>query len=381
MKNQPRTGTPLSSSLDASETNATVVTLTGPQKRLHARWLRDREVIILALRHGSSQRSVRRARRIDLCCFAPEVRQAANGQPVLVNNVCRDRLCPRCQVQRGQHVTRRIVGLTIGFNAPRFVTLTLSHKGESLRSMLDRLYEAFRKLRGTPFWKRHCRGGVYAVQVTRNTKEGEWHAHLHVIVDGEYMPQNQLSAAWLGVTGDSKVCDIRAVPDRAKIARYVAEYVSRPNEVAKWGWEAIDEYAEAMHGRRLVHTFGSAHGIKVEDEDDGAEVTAGTFVCDSLTLLKWRAKGDASADYVVSVLASLGPAWEKVFVDRTEAWHHGGAVPPDDVVAAAIATARRIYVESPNYQARAAPPPKTVQASFLEKWGHDGVDRRQHATG
>jgi hypothetical protein len=261
------------------------------------------------------------------------------------------------------------------------MTLTLAHKGEALDAMLDRLYESFRELRSLPVWHRHVRGGVYAAQVTRNTKKGEWHAHLHIIVDGEYFPQNQLRDAWFAVTGDSKIVDIRPVPDRAKIAKYVAEYVSRPNEVACWGWAAIEEYAEAMHGRRLVHTFGSAHGIKVEDEDDGREPGGGTFVCDTVTLLRWRSKGDAAAVAAVRVLASLGPEWARVLVDRTEAWEHGGQMPDDQLVHTAIATARTVYLRPPDWKPAAAPPPRVIQPPLISVAGGEKRRPGRHATG
>jgi len=257
------------------------------------------------------------------------------------------------------------------------MTLTLAHKGESLDAMMDRLYIAFRDLRKLPVWRRHVKGGVFACQVTRNTKAGEWHAHLHIIVDGVYFPQTQLKAAWLQVTGDSEIVDIRPVPDRAKIAGYVGDYVSRPNEVAGWGWAAIEEFAEAMHGRRLVHTFGSAHGVKVEDEADTREPGGGTFVCDSLSLLKWRAKNDAAAVATIMCLAAQGPEWAKVLVDKSDAWEHGGAVPSDTAVMDAVAQARVIYLRPETWVPPPPAPPAARQDILIPVAPNDRRRRRR----
>lgn len=241
-------------------------------------------------------------------------------------------------------------------NAPRFATFTLAHKGEGCGAMLDRLHHAFRKMRQTPEWAEHVTGGVYVVQVTRNEHRGEWHVHLHMVIDGDYWPQALLSRLWLKITGDSKIVDIRAVHDRRQVAKYLADYVAKPNDVISWSWAAIVEYADAMHGRRLVHTFGSAHGVKIEDETDAGDADSGEFVADALTLQKAAREGDTRACFVRNTLASLGRDWGFALGDDGEVHAFGvPALPPDDIDAA-LRLARVVYLH-PN------PPPTPPPAA------------------
>lgn len=366
MDDNPRTGVSFSASLDPSETSdLTRVNMSAPQLRIHARWAKPRETIILALRHGND-RCQRRARRIDGCCFNPEVRRGAGGMPLLVHNVCRDRLCPRCQIQRGKLLATRIALLTHSFNATRFVTFTLRHKAEPLDSMLDRLYDCFRALRKTKEWKRHVVGGVYCVQVTRNTKTGQWHAHLHCLVDGTFWAQSEIARVWERVTGDSKIVDIRAVVDRRSVASYVAEYVSRPDGIAEWGWDAIAEYAEAMHGRRLVHTFGTAHAQQVEDRDDDRDCSGGEFVADVLTLLRLKKRGSVRAAFVVNTLSDLSPTWARVLGEGEFVWNMGTSVISPQDQADALTIARELYLRPVNWREPAPAGKRAVQPVLID---------------
>jgi hypothetical protein len=150
----------------------------------------------------------------------------------------------------------------------RFLTFTLRSSDEPLRDQLDRLYASLRQLRRTAEWQRHVRGGIATVEVTRNPRTGQWHPHLHVLADGTYWKQSQLSAAWRAVTGDSPIVDIRAVRSRNAAAQYVAKYAAKPLDMRGWPLDAIADLAAALHRRRLVLTFGSLHGHKLDADDE-----------------------------------------------------------------------------------------------------------------
>jgi replication protein len=352
--------------LNPQKQPSATVELSGPQHRLHARFQRVREHVILALRNDTRPRSDRRARRLDGCCFNPEVRKRADGRPLLVLGVCRDRLCPRCQIARGKAVAERILALTHDFDSPRFATFTLAHRGEDCGTMLDRLHHAFRKMRQTPEWKEHVRGGVYVLQTTRDERKKQWHVHLHVITDGVYWPQALLAKLWHKVTGDSKIVDIRAVPDRRRVAKYVSDYVAKPADMLSWSWAAVAEFAEAMHGRRLVHTFGTAHGAAMEDDADAGDADSGEFITDALTLSKAARRGDQRASFARNTLASLGRDWGFALADDGDFHSHGPmALPPADIDAA-LSLARLVYVDPAPPRPPAAPPPTPRQAQLMD---------------
>lgn len=101
------------------------------------------------------------------------------------------------------------------------------------------------------------------------------------------------------------IVDVRAVPDREKTASYIADYVSKPAHVKSWSHEEICEYAMAMHGRRLLHTFGGAHGAKVEPT--AAEIDSGgsEFIAPLRPML-WAARcGDMEARHAIEILRRI----------------------------------------------------------------------------
>lgn len=153
-------------------------------------------------------------------------------------------------------------------NSPRFVTLSVKATGLSLNQAMEKLYHSFRNLRRHQEWKRRVKGGIWCVEVTFNEHTGDWHPHLHIIVDGEYFPQTILSDCWLQATGDSPVADIRAVHDREGAARYLAKYAAKPARILELPDLKICEYAVAMEGKRCIHTFGNLHNVQVDPRED-----------------------------------------------------------------------------------------------------------------
>ena len=301
---------PSSSSLDPLETSdPLLIRCTATQAILHRRFRAPREKVILALSHSNDATLITRAFRLGGCCQNPAAGQTASGRIALALFCCRDRLCPRCQRARGIQCALRAAALVRTFNAPRFITLTQADRQEDLGDALDRLARSFKALRKTDAWKANVKGGVYAVEVTRNVKAGTWHCHLHIIADGHFWAQADVSKLWYQITGDSMICDIRAVPDREKAAKYIAEYVAKPANVEDWEPAAICDFALALHGRRMLHTFGVAHGQRVEpSQQDNAPEPAESII----TASRFRTalqKGNKKAAAAAALLARMGPAF------------------------------------------------------------------------
>lgn len=104
------------------------------------------------------------------------------------------------------------------------------------------------------------------------TKAGRWNAHLHVLLEGKYLPKEWIKARWHAITHDSFVIDIRAVKDSAKAARYITKYVSKPLDKSVFGDEAtLTEAIEAMHGKRTLATFGTWSGLDLTKQDIDAD--------------------------------------------------------------------------------------------------------------
>lgn len=182
------------------------------------------------------------------------------------------------------------------------VTLTKRHTGQTLPMMLDEVADAFKELRRTPMWKKAVKGGVYVYEVTRGAKGDAWHAHVHVLCDGEFLKQKELSSEWLKITGDSPIVHVKYIHQRETGASYVARYVGKPTGMEKWNGEEIVEYAVAVHRRRLVHTFGRVHkaGSNIEPREVGSKAVE--HVTSVAEFKRAADRGDAEATWAIERL-------------------------------------------------------------------------------
>jgi hypothetical protein len=148
-----------------------------------------------------------------------------------------------------------------------FTTLTLKSDTErELRDGNREIKSSFRKLRRRDTWS-ECVGGFGRIENTFSPKSG-WHPHLHsIVLLKNYIPQNLLSDAWLQITGDSMIVDIRQVRDLASGLVEAIKYPFKPADLKYLGKLQIDEMLEAK-GERLGVSFGVLFGIEIDDLGD-----------------------------------------------------------------------------------------------------------------
>lgn len=210
--------------------------------------------------------------RIRECCRAPQVVQhEVTGEVHVSESRCRSRVCPRCGNVRTRQLRMKLESLVSHIDSPRMLTLTLASSDAPLVDQLRRLSDCFRKLRRRSEWKKRIVGGLHVVEITWNHAKHQWHPHIHALIDGEYWKQSDIADQWQQVTGDSRIVDIRMVYGRSAAINYVVKYVAKSQLSDKIPAARIVEWAENTHGARMVGTFGSLHGIKVESDDDQVE--------------------------------------------------------------------------------------------------------------
>jgi hypothetical protein len=265
-----------------------------------------RRHIVTAFWKSSDETHRKRAGRIAGCCAHPVWCDNAEGQIRPALRRCRDRLCPLCSERRGRQAAARCHGLVQRFDAPRFVTLTQMARVETLNEALDRICASFQELRRHKFWKNRVRGGVWALEVTHRPGPAEWHAHLHIITDGEFMPQQVLSDVWKSITGDSFIVHVKAVPDRERAARYIAAYVAKPLDVQRWPEAAIREFADAMRGRRLLQPFGVAMNADLGEDDEPEPPEGFEEIGPCSQLLDAEKMGSTAAAAAREILSRVG---------------------------------------------------------------------------
>jgi len=191
----------------------------------------------------------------------------ADGEVVhrVVARRCHDRLCEACMHDRATLIARGVVR-KVGSHHLRHLTLTLRSTLE-LAPQLNELIAAFGRLRRREVWKQAVAGGAFFLEVTYG-KSG-WHAHLHVLFVGKFLPQRAIADAWRAVTPSHSdnvhVCD---VPKTEQGIKYLTTYAAKAtNTSVTADPHHLAEFATAMHGRRCTATFGTWRGFELTDTE------------------------------------------------------------------------------------------------------------------
>lgn len=192
-------------------------------------------------------------------------------------NFCHDRWCMVCGTKRGHQIAANLVE-HVKDRKLRFLTLTLKqqaanwqheHDKFSCKSNVDRLIASFNRLRETALWQRCVDGGVAFIEVKFKPTLDSWNVHMHLVVEGRYIPKKQLAGAWLHATGDSFIVDVRSVKDDLHVFRYVTKYVSKPLDPSVLRTPSrLREAMRALHRRRTATTFGSWRGLNLTQSED-----------------------------------------------------------------------------------------------------------------
>lgn len=237
----------------------------------HAGWDPSRRKVWKALNRVEVPNS--RLEAFRLCGATCFILRSKNdpGKVRLAATTCHDRFCIPCARDRSRTIANN-VGVYIEKQNCRFITLTMKQRTEPLSSELNRLYDNFAALRKTKLWKKAVWGGVAFLEVKRSRDGERWHPHLHCLVQGKYIDQALLSKMWLQITKDSHVVDIRAVRDQANCVAYITKYASKPFDKAVLDNPAsLDEAIIALHGRRMIVTFGKWKGLQVTEKPADGE--------------------------------------------------------------------------------------------------------------
>ena len=293
----------------------------------HSFWSTRRPVIRDALlRIGNGEEQMK---RFDACGCNCWVMQADDGSGRLrmAADRCHSRWCEACAAERRRTICRNLLdGLAARRNESRglrFLTLTLKHNDAPLREQMDRLYACWRKLRALPRFKKAIDGGISFFEVKISRKDGRWHPHLHTLIDGDYLAKEMISAAWLKITGDSYIIDIKLVRNAEQAAGYIAKYAAKAIDHSVWhDASRLEEAMLAFRNRRTLATFGTFRRMNLSKppEDD-----IGWMPIAPLYQIIARARaGDTEAIHILRQLASTSHAEP---IDRQPPIRSPAAVP------------------------------------------------------
>lgn len=214
-------------------------------------------------------------------------------------NYCHDRWCTPCARTKARIVAGNLRAL-IGDHPHRFITLTLRATSAPLCERVSTLYAAFRRLRRSPLWRRCIRGGAAFCEPCWSQHSQSWHVHLHIIADGQYIPQADLSDTWLVATGDSYIVDVRLIRGHDQTVDYVTKYACKPltSETVR-DRDRLQEAMIALRSRRLVLPFGTWYHTKLTAVSDDTDWQA---LAPLATLLQRADAGDTWAQAIIRQL-------------------------------------------------------------------------------
>lgn len=305
----------------------------------HSGWRHDRSLICQAL--VRTERPAARIRDFKDCGSHAYVLRNMDDPQVhrVAGSACHDRFCLPCGNERSHAIALNVIEQIAGKQV-RFLTLTLLATAEPLEFLLDKLYSSFQALRRRAFWKKRVTGGVAFLEVKWIEKTQHWHPHFHILIEGRFLPYQQIRKLWHEITGDSFIIDIKLVREANHAAEYVTKYAGKPfNNTFVNRADRLDEAMIALHGRKLAVTFGSWRGVILARViSDGAWESIGALD----TIITRAANGDTEA---IAIMRSLTNA------DLSELY---ARAPPDPPVMPP------------------APPPDT-QLDWLGVWQQDGT--------
>ncbi len=179
------------------------------------------------------------------------------------SNACHLRWCPLCAASKSSHQKKAVMVWARTCSGLKLMTLTLKHTAAPLTHQIKNLYRCFALFRKDKAIAKLIRGAVWFIQIKLSEKDNRWHPHVHLIIDSDYIPHNQLVTIWRRITITSKIVDIRAVWNPAYAAAYVGRYAARPASLNLLRREERVELALALRGRRLAGTWGTARVVKL----------------------------------------------------------------------------------------------------------------------
>jgi hypothetical protein len=195
-----------------------------------------------------------------LSCHSSAVfaRNNTSGYVRVLARSCHLRFCPICNRSREKLIRHNVTEWLEKKSYPKFLTLTLKNSSEDLRGEIDRLYQCFRSLRRIKMIKDQVRSGIWFFQITRSKDHQTWHPHLHCILTGGYIPVRKLSKAWMKLTEESMIVDIRLIRDVQSAACEVARYCSSACNVNTLNCDEMFVLDCALKHRRICGTWGGA---------------------------------------------------------------------------------------------------------------------------
>jgi hypothetical protein len=181
---------------------------------------------------------------------------------------CETRICESCAQKYAARIRGRQMAIAAhlvpkGGRRLLFLTLTQKTHPRYRPQSCDarRVFRNTRKLMNH-FWPRKEGCGAFAVLEVGQ----DWNLHVHALVYGHYVPQEDISNLWLKLTGDSRVVWIKEARGAQKYINYLLKYIAKPPKFENPKKAA--QYLDLMLGVRRVRTYGIYYNYPLARKDN-----------------------------------------------------------------------------------------------------------------
>jgi len=223
--------------------------------------------------------------KLALCGLPVPLVCACCGNGKIVETRCKKRWCPACSYGVMRKRMDRFSGAVRLMKWPMHLILTQpnSPDPETIRDLRER----WGKMRRRKLIASQIPGGVASIEIT-NSGNG-WHAHLHAIVDCEWLAIHtpkpewsdsrdvkiqkfeharlELSGVWSSVIKSPHAVVLAKRARDKNVAAYVLKYACKGSDLIN-SPEPIGPLLKVMDRSRLISAFGNLHGRTAEMDDD-----------------------------------------------------------------------------------------------------------------
>lgn len=206
----------------------------------------------------------------------------------VVAQYCRKRNCIVCARVKAAKLMSGYAEPILALPDLFLVTLTTPNvKAENLRSEIDYMYKAIRKISDNirKNYKSHKLKGFRKLEITFNDRTVEFNPHYHIIVSGQ-VTANLVLDQWLNQfsKADLKGQDIKRIKDGKGLLE-VFKYVTKAIVKDTFNAKALDQMYKAIKGVRTYQAMGIK---KVKDTDvKPYESTEITHRSERVDVWKW----------------------------------------------------------------------------------------------
>jgi ribosomal protein S27E len=172
----------------------------------------------------------------------------------------KERTCPACSRELYRALYDRYEPIVIGSRNLKHLVLTSKPVKKQSSQVVRALITCFVRLLHRKPYRRVWRASIASIEC-KKTPSGLFYYHLHCLLDGDYVPQSQISLDWREISG-FPICFIKAVIETPKRSlRYILKYVMKGSTGLVDPEDRIN-FKESMKSTRLIHSYGEFYNAQ-----------------------------------------------------------------------------------------------------------------------